>query len=304
MSDTFYNAPVNARLGIVGLEPPTSVDADHALEYLIGEAATLKLDIVGGDHRPRFEWGTFRVDTGYWDHLRAMASERGVEIEPIVRSPFDLLSGGAEARAATLASIQAAKHLGGPVMRSGYGRNTVATSRYSDVPLREHLAEITANLRLAVELAESAGVVLAIENHCDFTGRELAQVIEEVGSPSVRAALDTGNGMAIFCDPMDDAETLAPLTLTTHIKDLTVLDGPPLQPFRMIGCPIGEGVLNIATVIELVVQRGPRGEATPLIVEPGWPPFKEGDDRRRVRYDMALRSVDNLRRMVAKMLAT
>lgn len=294
---------MDACLGIVGLEPPASVDADHGLEYLIGEAAALKLDIVGGDHRPRFEWGTFTVDTGYWDHLRATAADDDVEIEPIVRSPFDLISGGAEARAATLASIEAAKHLGGPVMRSGYGRNTVATSRYSDVPLREHLAQLSANLRLAAELAESAGVVLAIENHCDFTGRELARVIEDVDSPAVRAALDTGNGMAIFCDPMDDAKTLAPLTLTTHIKDLAVLDGPPLQPFRMIGCPIGEGVLNLATVIEMVVQRGPRGAATPLIIEPGWPPFKDGDDRRKVRYDMALRSVDNLRRMVAEMSA-
>lgn len=289
------------RLGIIGLEPPPGTDPEKALEYLIDEAAKLEVQVVGGDHRALFQWGTFAIDLGYWDHLRSMAAGRGLEIEPHVRSPFDLTETGAEGRAATVDSIRAAKHLGGPIMRTAYGRNSVATSRYASTSLHDHLSLVTASLRLAAELADSEGVVLAIENHCDFSGREWAEVLEEVDSPSVRAALDTGNGMAVFCDPMDDAEALAPWTVTTHIKDITVFDGEPLQPFRMIGCAIGEGSIDLRQVLGMLVDRSPGGRATPLIVEPSWPPFKDGDDRRLVRREMGLASLRNLRRMLAEL---
>ena len=72
----------------------------------------------------------------------------------------------------------------------------------------------------AIKVAADYDIKMAIENHIDFTGAEILQLLEEVGSPYLGLNFDTGNFARLLDDPVKAMEKLAPFTLATHIKDL------------------------------------------------------------------------------------
>jgi len=297
------------RLGVFGLTPPREIDSEKALEWSIEEAAKLDVEVLGGDHRPTFRWGQFPCDRGYWRELKALASAKGLEIEPYVRSPFDLAGAGSgEARAAMVDSVRASKELGGPVLRTAYGDQTVARTRFGPIPLAEHLKILESNLHEAAKIAESEDVVLAVENHTDFSGREWAAVFSQVDSERIRCAFDTGNGMTIFSDPAEDGESLARWSVTTHIKDMRVIENPrptqgmsPQVPFGLTGCPIGEGSVDLVTIIRRLLDEGPQGDRVPLIVEPSWPPGATKANLAEKRNALIEANLRNLRRLLEEM---
>jgi sugar phosphate isomerase/epimerase len=294
------------RLGVFGLTPPPAIDADKALEWAIPEAAKLDVEIIGGDHRSTFRWRAFAYDPGYWRELRAMATGQGLEIEPYVRSPFDVVGpGSSAARSALVESIQASKELGGPVLRTAYGDQTVARTRFGSMDMTEHRKLLASNLQEAALIAASEGVVLAVENHTDFGGRDWDSVFSEVDSEHVRCALDTGNGLTIFSDPSEDVDALARWSVTTHIKDMLVIENPrpaqgmsPQVPFGLVGCPIGEGSLDVPAILRRLLAQSPLGDRLPLIVEPSWPIGATGDNLAEKRNALVEANVRNLRRML------
>ncbi len=297
------------RAGVFGLTPPPGTHPDKALEWAIGEAAKLDVEIVGGDHRATFRWGTFGCDRGYWGELNAMAAASGMEIEPYVRSPFDVAGpASSAARTALVESIRASKELGGPVLRTAYGDQTVARTRFAARPLAEHLQFLESNLREAARIAESEGVVFAVENHTDFSGREWETVFANVNAEHVRCAFDTGNGMTIFSDPAEDGAALARWSVTTHIKDMRVVDNPrpatgmsPRVPFGLEGCPIGEGSIDLVTIVRRLIQESPLGDRVPLIVEPSWPSGATEANLAEKRNSLIAANLRNLRKLVQEL---
>lgn len=291
------------KIGLAGYPAPSGLTPAAQVEWSIAEARRLDLDVVPVATR------VFRIENGEFDeealrHIRSVADEAGLEIEPGVDHVFSLASHNpAEIRAAER-SFRAGAILGGPYCRTGYGRLNVATSRFNlDVPLHDHVATLTASLREAARIAESVGIVIAVENHCDFRGPELAQMLADVNSPHLRALLDTGNPYTVFSDPDVDVRSLAPWTVMTHVKDMRV-EGqvhPGEVPFRVVGCAIGEGHVDIEGAIRLVFAQGERGTAIPLVVETGWLSLPPGDDPAQARRDVLIRSAARIREMVAGM---
>ena len=90
-------------------------------------------------------------------------------------------------------------------------------------------------LREATKIAADQGVILAMENHIDFTARELLQLIEEVGSANFGVNFDTGNALRLFEDPVEEAKLLAPYIHATHIKDLSPRRGRFTQGMEFLG---------------------------------------------------------------------
>lgn len=289
------------KVGLAGYPAPSGMTPTAQVEWSIGEARRLDLDVVPVATRLfRTESGEF--DEGALRHVRAVADEAGLEIEPGVDHVFGLASHDpAEIRAAER-SFRAATILGGPYCRTGYGRLNVATSRFNlEIPLHDHLATLTASLREAARIAESVGIVIAVENHCDFRGPELAQMLADVNSPHLRALLDTGNPYTVFSDPDVDVRALAPWTVMTHVKDMRV-EGQIHAgeiPFRVVGCAIGEGHVDIEGAIRLVFAQGERGTAIPLVVETGWLSLPPGEDPAQARRDVLVRSAARIRELVA-----
>jgi 3-oxoisoapionate decarboxylase len=166
-----------------------------------------------------------------------------IELEGSTRSIFTPIGSTPGDQAAELRrDIDTARAVGMTVMRSGYGRLTIETSRFDlGTKPSEHRRHMVACLAAAAKVAEDAEFPLAVENHCDLHGRELAEILAEVDSPYIGAALDTGNGFTVYCDPQDDIDALAPYTFTTHMKDMRVEQSPirGTIPFLPRGCGLG-----------------------------------------------------------------
>lgn len=142
-------------------------------------------------------------------------------------------------------------------------------------PLDEQLDRLTAALRRLAPVAEAGGVKLAIENHADYRGYELADVLRRVGSPAVGARLDTANAYAVIEEPLAAAEALAPFTFATHVKDMIVEAEPGnrgLTPGGLLGlrhCTLGEGHVDLKAIVALLAARGPLGNKLSLVLEVG-----------------------------------
>ena len=202
------------KIGCVGVPVPEHVKPEEAPYYQIQTVADL-----GGQITGVMSW---QFDQDERKRLREFADSKGVELECWVAGVFGLADDEpkrSEARADLVRSLDAALELGGPVVHTGYGRLRKVTSRYNrDIPVQAHLDHLTASLRQAAELAAERGLIIAVENHCDFSGKELASVLRGTESSAVGAALDTANAYTVLCDPWEDAIALAPLTVTTHSR--------------------------------------------------------------------------------------
>lgn len=142
-----------------------------------------------------------------------------------------------------------------------------------DPPLEVQLDRLAAALRRLAPVAEDGGVYLAIENHADYRGSELASVLERVDSRHVGARLDTGNAYCAIEEPVAAAQALAPYTVATHIKDQIVEAEPGnrgLTPGGLLwlgNCALGEGHVDFAAILPLLAQHGPLGSRLVLTME-------------------------------------
>lgn len=272
--DTDLTAIASMRIGVAGaMYPvPLSVPADAQAEWQVRRSAELGCralqirDLPAHDDQPRIK------------ALRELAESLDIELETSTRSVFSPLGEApGEKQAEELRrELSTAHALGMPVVRTGYGRLTLETSRYApDVDVSAHLRHLGTCLRQAAKIAESAGVRIAVENHCDFTGREVADVLADVGSEHIGAALDTANGFTVFCDPNEDVEALAEFTFTTHMKDMRMEPSPMrgMIPLSPRGCRLGDGHLDFPRALQLLATRSPCARGLHLLVEAGWETF-------------------------------
>lgn len=218
------------------------------------------------------------ADPGSRQAVRELAAELGIELEGNVPSLFSPLgTSPKENRTKLKTELEVAEQVGMTVVRSGYGRLNVETSRYAKGKngAKALLEHIESCLRAAAPIAADVGLSVAIENHCDFTGREVAQVLAQVSSEWVGAAVDTANGFTVYCDPNDDVEALAPFAFTTHMKDMDMVATPlrGLIPLVPRGCRLGEGHVDQRRAVELFARFSPHARGLHLIVEAGWETF-------------------------------
>jgi sugar phosphate isomerase/epimerase len=147
--------------------------------------------------------------------------------------------------------------IGAPIMR------IVASSMiHVDEPREPQIENSVRMLTEAAEVAAEHGVVLALENHIDFTGPEMLRIIEGVNSENLRVNLDTGNPIRVYEDPVECAKALAPYTVSTHTKDVTTQSkgGSPADRFPFFpSCPTGSGLVDFDGVVDVLVEAGFEG---------------------------------------------
>jgi sugar phosphate isomerase/epimerase len=119
---------------------------------------------------------------------------------------------------------------------------------------REFVARSKDGIRRMVPLAEHARLPVAMENHKDWTGEEMAALLKEYSSEYLGACLDFGNNLSLLDDPYDVAERLAPFTISTHMKDSRVSLGP--KGLLLGDVVLGDGVLDIARILDLLRKGG------------------------------------------------
>ena len=237
--------------------------------------------------------------------IRDLAAEKDVLLE-IYAGPVFGLKGDtyAESKAGVEERISVAKTLGIHILRMGYGRLKIPSSRFSNdfESIDAHLEAIAEPLKEGIKMLEDAGMKLAVENHCDFSGTEMVQLFELVGSKSVGCALDTANSYTVFSDPIDDALRMAPWTITTHMKDMKMIqnDAPHGIPFIPVGCACGEGHVQIDKILDILAEKCPAAEGLPIIIELGWNrphPYMTPDEWSNHLYE---KSIDYLKEQLGQ----
>ncbi|HET7560373.1 MAG TPA: sugar phosphate isomerase/epimerase family protein [Limnochordia bacterium] len=126
-----------------------------------------------------------------------------------------------------------------------------------DPPLPEALERFAAALARLCPVAADHGVTIAVENHADLRADDLLRVLERVNHPALGIQLDTGNPYAVAEEPVEAAWKLAPYTVATHIKDMTIRPLTDGEWAKVLGCPIGEGDVDLRRIAQILAERAP-----------------------------------------------
>ncbi len=125
---------------------------------------------------------------------------------------------------------------------------------------REQVESAVRNLRQVAPLAEKAGVTLLVENHEDLTATQVAEILDRVDHPRVRALFDYGNSMLFMEEPAVSVAKLGHYSRTAHLKDhVTIPAGAAgnAEP-RWMGVPLGKGNLPIVETTQALRAAGIR----------------------------------------------
>ena len=110
--------------------------------------------------------------------------------------------------------------------------------------------------------ADDAGLRLAIENHQDFTSRELVAFCEM--TRGVGITFDTGNAFPVAEAPLDFTATIAPHVRHVHLKDYRVQFTD--EGYRLVRCAIGDGAVPFPEIVAKLAEHHPSLTA---VLEPG-----------------------------------
>lgn len=117
------------------------------------------------------------------------------------------------------------------------------------------LARAADDLRQVVPVCERYGIALAVENRGELTAAELLALVDLIGSEAVGVSFDTTASALVLEDPVEAVGTLAPLLRSLHLRDCQL--AARAEGFAVIGCALGEGVLDLRGILDLVAAQAP-----------------------------------------------
>jgi sugar phosphate isomerase/epimerase len=247
----------------LGLESYTTRHSGLDPVGVLGLAAELGLSGVLFELSP---FRSFRDEE--LERIRRTAKEKGLYLEfgmgsilhwhPMAHKGRELLADAGYDTSVSDAQIvihhlQVAKKLGSPILRCVVGNLLIRDEGHDMVALADQTVAI---LREACRAAEDLGIKIAMENHADFTVRELASIFARVSSPAFGFTVDCANLAFDLDAPLRLAEIMAPHALTTHYKDYGIVrtaDGLALE-----NCALGEGDIELVAMTELLAKYNPQ----------------------------------------------
>jgi len=183
--------------------------------------------------------------------------------------------------------IPKARLMGADIMR------IVASSlQFRNEPHGPQIDAVVKMLKESVKIAADAGIVLAIENHIDYTSEEIHQILQRVGSDRLKVNFDTGNTLRMMEDPVKAARRLGPYTVATHTKDLDACRHvPPEEWYFFSSVVVGTGLIDIPGIVRALKECGYTGV---LAVESDHHKDNQDEDK------LVAASVAYLKKLVAK----
>lgn len=130
-----------------------------------------------------------------------------------------------------------------PILR---GERAAAGRQWHDLVASTH-----EKLAASAPKAATAGVTMLIENHQDFTSRELVAFCDQYG-PSVRIVYDTANSFPVAEAPLDFTRVVGPYVRYCHAKDYRVQFTD--EGFRLIRCPTGDGAVPFKELFAILAE--------------------------------------------------
>lgn len=160
------------------------------------------------------------------------------------------------------------------------------------VPMRTQISNC---LRAIVDDLARAEVGLAIDNS-RIPAPELNELLEAIRSPWLGAAVDTATPMALLQGWQISTRVLGHRTLCLHLKDFVVRPGAHGMGLAVMGCPMGNGQLNIPWLVDAFAAL--RIEPSAL-VESWIPEQRSLTETLTLEQEWAKQGVAYLRRFIA-----
>lgn len=137
-------------------------------------------------------------------------------------------------------------------LAAALGADTLRTVVGFDQSITHTIEQAKCTLENSLPLAQQLGVRIAVENHEDITAPELHQVLTQINDPMIGACLDTGNDLVVYGDPHAGARLLAPLAVSTHIKDQKIVRVG--DTIYSVGVPLGTGDIDLRAILQVIVN--------------------------------------------------
>ncbi len=143
--------------------------------------------------------------------------------------------------------LSVASHLGAQRLR--------VYTKYA-APLRDQIDWTVRDLQEIAPEAAQRGVTIVFENHEDFQGAVISQILGRVNHPRIRALYDYGNSQMVGEEPMQALRDMQPYIDAVHVKDHVVLRAGGQTWVQ--GVPMGQGLLPIMEQTEALYAAGLR----------------------------------------------
>jgi sugar phosphate isomerase/epimerase len=145
--------------------------------------------------------------------------------------------------------VRAAKALGATYIRVALTPILCGDRAAAGATWDEFKASVDEKLGRYAPIVAGQGITLLIENHQDFTSRELVAYCEKFG-PNVRIVYDSANNFPVAEAPLDFTRVVAPYVRYVHAKDYNVqFTG---EGIRLIRCPTGDGAVPFRELFALL----------------------------------------------------
>ncbi|MGB7754946.1 MAG: TIM barrel protein [Salinisphaera sp.] len=128
----------------------------------------------------------------------------------------------------------------------------VLRSMFNDAETRPSPDQAEAWLRAFIPRLERQDVTLALETYEQVPVDTLVATVAALDSPYVGICLDPGNCVAALEMPTSVIERTAPYVKNLHIKDFKFTRADGWVGFRLLGCPLGEGLLDLDDMLARV----------------------------------------------------
>ena len=199
--------------------------------------------------------------------IRVFAGDKGLYIEfgmgsifrwhPMAEKGRDLLAGAGYDISVSPSQIviyhlKIAQKLGSPILRCVGGNLFTRDEGHDMAALADDAVGI---LKQACCVAADMGIRIAMENHVDFTIRELAAILARVNSPAFGFTVDSGNVAFDLDLPLRLAGIMAPHALASHYKNYRIIRTS--VGLALESCSLGEGDIDVVSVAETLAKHRP-----------------------------------------------
>lgn len=121
--------------------------------------------------------------------------------------------------------------------------------------LDDYVSDSISHLKNIMPRVEKRGLILCLENHGGLRMKYLRRVFETIKSKHLGVCFDTGNAVLTLEDPLKVAKELAARIYMVHLKDWNLIKTSSGILAR--GCSLGEGVVNLPGIVEILKQDTP-----------------------------------------------
>ncbi len=185
-------------------------------------------------------------------------------------------------------------HLGRFLDLAGALGATTVRSMLRTADHKPSIEEATTLLKQVLPAYEDAGVSIALETYEQVSTADLMAVVDGVDSPNLGVCLDPANCVARLELPADVIAGTSRRVLNIHVKDFEFTRQAGWVGFTLVGCPLGQGLLDYGGMIA-AVRPGP---GVNQIVE-HWLPWQDSFDTTALVEDQWTRHNINILRSTA-----